>query len=250
MMKRSVVATLCLPALALGLTGICGCTPQIDTGGGAPGDKVSSTDESLSGCHGTASSSIPDDGTFYLTTFGGPGESGSMSCGESTQNGSWYYAASRQRFGCGSRIRITTSTKCVVAETDDYGPDVCVENAAGRPVMDVSPKVARALFGVSAAGWSEHRAVHVEAVADGTTLGPCDLTSDDAPIMPDPTPAQPAPLEECSSYTLGRDVPLKECVQSAADQRWYQCTALGWVKLYDDGTGLLGACTASYPLSQ
>ena len=67
-----------------------------------------------------------------------------MSCGEKTLHGSWYYAASRQRYGCGAHIQIEANGKCVVAETDDYGPDVCVENAAGRPIIDASPLVSRA----------------------------------------------------------------------------------------------------------
>jgi hypothetical protein len=216
------------------------CTPQIETSGG--GEHVSSTDDSLRGCHGQASTTIPDDGIFVVTTFGGAGDqdSGPMSCGQSTQNGSWYYAASRQRFGCSAHVRLTTADKCVVVETDDYGPDACVENAAGRPIMDVSPKAARALFGVSAAGWSERRTVQVEQVDDGTPLGPCDPTAS--------APSPPAPLTQCSSATLGCDLPLSTCVQSNTDDLFYQCTSLGWVKLYADGTGLLGPCTDIYPL--
>jgi hypothetical protein len=239
-----------LAALVLGMVAT-GCTPQvIDNGasGSEEGTTVSSTDEALRGCQGHASSSIPDDQIYVLTTFGGPGESGRMSCGSSTSNGSWYYAASRQRYGCGSKIRITTNNKCVVAQTDDYGPDLCVENAANRPIIDVSPKVARALFGVSAAGWSEHRTVRVEQADDNAVLGPCDPAADNAPMMPDPTPDSPAPLTQCDSATLGCNIPVTQCVQSSSDQRFYQCTALGWVKLYADGTGLLGACTATYPL--
>ena len=241
MLTRSIALFFALP-LAL-----VGCTPNVETTGA--GEQVSSTDEALTGCHGHAASTIPADETYVLTTFGGPGESGTMSCGSSTRNGSWYYIASRQRYGCGAKVRLTANGKCVVAQADDYGPDVCVESAAGRPIIDASPKVARALYGVSAAGWSERRLVKAEVVDDATPLGPCDATNND-PIVPDPTPTQPAPLESCSSYTLGRDVSLKECVQSASDQRWYQCTALGWVKTYADGTGLLGACTMSYPLAQ
>ena len=43
-----------------------------------------------------------------------------MSCGEKTLHGSWYYAASRQRYGCGAHIQIEANGKCVVAEPDDY----------------------------------------------------------------------------------------------------------------------------------
>ena len=147
------------PTLILWILGTfaAGCTPQV-VDSEAGDEVVSSTDESLKACTGAdapkndASHVIPNDGIYVLTTFGGPGDpsaSGRMSCGQSTQNGSWYYAASRQRYGCGRRIRIMTATKCVVAETDDYGPAGCVERAAASPVLDASPKVARALFGVS-----------------------------------------------------------------------------------------------------
>ena len=51
-------------------------------------------------------------------------------------HGSWYYAASRQRFGCGAHVKVEANGKCVVVETDDYGPDVCVENAAHMPIIN------------------------------------------------------------------------------------------------------------------
>ena len=38
-----------------------------------------------------------------------------MSCGEKTLNGSWYYAASRQRYGCGSHIRILRAVERAAA---------------------------------------------------------------------------------------------------------------------------------------
>ncbi|MEO6952456.1 MAG: hypothetical protein ABI321_11630 [Polyangia bacterium] len=236
---------------------LTGCTPQIASTG-ATGEEggISSTDSALKGCHATASSSIPANESYYLTTFGGPGESGTMSCGESTKNGSWYYIASRQRYGCGAHVRLTTATKCVVAEADDYGPDVCVETAAGRPIIDASPKVAKALFGVSAAGWSEHRSIKAEVVADSTPLGPCTLPAatstgtDTSSTSTDTSSGGTSsdPSVTCSSYTLGTDVPVMECVQSSSDSQWYQCTSAGWVALYSSGNGPLGACTQKYPL--
>ena len=96
-----------------------------------------------------------------------------MSCGEKTLHGSWYYAASRQRYGCGAHIQIEANGKCVVAETDDYGPDVCVENAAGRPIIDASPLVSEHLFGTQSAGWSDRYPIAVTLVAKSTPLGPC-----------------------------------------------------------------------------
>ena len=233
-----------LPFVAL----LAGCAPQLAASGTGEEGGISSTDSALKGCHATASSSVPDNDSYYLTTFGGPGESGTMSCGQSTKNGSWYYIASRQRYGCGTHVRLTTATKCVVAAADDYGPDVCVETAAGGPIIDASPKVAQALFGVSAAGWSEHRRLKAEVVDDSTPLGPCSLTATDHTSTTTSTSTTTDTSVTCSSYTLGTDVPVKECVQSKTDSQWYQCTSSGWVGLYSSGSGPLGACTVEHPL--
>jgi hypothetical protein len=138
------------------------------------GASLASTDTNLSGCKGKASSDIPADGVYVITTFGGPSESQQMSCGSHTQAGSWYYAASRQRYGCGSLVRIEANGKCVIAKTDDYGPDVCVEKAAKRPIMDVSPLVAQHLFGMSGMGWSDGQLVTVSLASGNEALGPCD----------------------------------------------------------------------------
>ncbi len=116
----------------------------------------------------------PSSGDYYLTSFGStPSDNGEMSCGEYTDDGSWYYAASRQRYGCGAHIQIEANGKCVVAETDDYGPDVCVERAAGSPIIDASPLVAEHLFGVSSAGWNDRLRITVTQVSSSTPLGPC-----------------------------------------------------------------------------
>jgi hypothetical protein len=197
----------------------------------------SSVTEKLSGCHGQASSAEPSDGNYFLTSFGNsPSDNGQMSCGEDTQDGSWYYAASRQRYGCGAHIQIEANGNCVVAETDDYGPDECVETAAGGPIIDASPLVAEALFGVSGAGWSDHLAIHVTQVDSSTPLGACGGA---------PTPPQPA---QCNSATLGMPVPEGTCVQSASDGNWYQCTSSGWESGGDTGSGPDGPCSATYPL--
>ncbi|MEO8875295.1 MAG: hypothetical protein ABI461_06900 [Polyangiaceae bacterium] len=140
----------------------------------------SSSDDALKGCHGKAASSVPSSGNYELTSFGGPGESGIMSCGDYTKNGSWYYAASRQRYGCGAHVKVEANGKCVVVQTDDYGPDVCVENAAGRPILDASPLVSKYLFGTKSAGWSDHFAITVTEVDKSTPLGPCAAADDSA----------------------------------------------------------------------
>jgi hypothetical protein len=157
--------------LVLVVVGMTGCGGEAFDGG-MSADRV---EEGLSGCHGKAASTIPASGSYYLTSFGfSPDDDGLMSCGEKTLHGSWYYAASRQRYGCGAHIRIEANGKCVVAETDDYGPDVCVESAAGRPIIDASPLVSVHLFGTRSAGYSDRFAIQVTAVAKTTPLGPCD----------------------------------------------------------------------------
>jgi hypothetical protein len=152
---------------------VLGCSAAAPEDPVEPAENLAPSDEGLSGCKGKASSSIPSSGTYVITTFGGPDEPQPLACGGHSKSGTWYYAASRQRYGCGARVKITANGKCVVAQTDDYGPDVCVENAAGSPIMDVSPLVSKALFGSNSLGWSDKKKVHVELVDDSTPLGVC-----------------------------------------------------------------------------
>jgi hypothetical protein len=161
--------------------------------------------EGLSGCHGTASSSIPASHEYTLTSFGdSPSDNGEMSCGEYTRDGTWYYAASRQRYGCGSHVKVEANGKCVVVETDDYGPDSCVETAAHMPILDASPLVAEHLFGTNSAGWSDGLHVIVTEVAASTPLGPCASAPPPPPPPPPPSedagsPAPPPPSEDAGS---------------------------------------------------
>ncbi len=250
-----------------------------------PTSGVSIVQSGLTNCHGRASASIPSDATYVITTFGGGGDTQPMSCG-GRADGTWYYAASRQRYGCGSRVEIRANGKCVVAQTDDYGPDVCVENAAGRPIMDVSPAVARALFGTSGFGWSDHQTVTVEEVSVSTPLGPCAASPPppaeeetvcfsstlDREVAEDTcvqaasdgawyrcrsgawgargTASCVASFAWCSSATLGRNVPPRTCVQARSDNQWYQCNGSSWKQPVDlaTSTGPLGSCSTSHPL--
>jgi len=200
---------------------LVGCTVGEDEATDATsGVSVSTGAERLSNCHGQASTSIPASGKYVLTTFGGPGDHQSMSCGGFADGTTWY-AASRQRYGCGSKLRIEANGKCAVVTALDYGPDVCVENAAGMPIMDVSPKVSKLLFGEAGAGWSDHLVVTVTEVADGTPTGQCTGGMN---------PPPPPPMSmTCSSATLDRQVDEGVCVQSATDKKWYSCQAGAWV---------------------
>ena len=114
-----------LSALVLSLF-VVGCSAATGDPGAGNGERPAPAGDALSGCKGKASSSIPPTGTYVLTTFGGPTEPQPLACGGASQSGTWYYAASKQRYGCGAHVKITANGKCVVAQTDDYGPDACV----------------------------------------------------------------------------------------------------------------------------
>ncbi len=266
------------------LLAAAGCTTDVEVDtpfedeGATTGASVT-VPVALTGCQGQAASSIPADRTYVITTFGGPGDEQGMSCGGRADS-TWFYAASRQRYGCGARVAIRANGKCVVAQTDDYGPDVCVERAAGRPIMDVSPRVSQVLFGTSSAGWSERKLVTVTEVPRTTPLGPCATT-------PPPPPAsgctsttlgrevaagvcvRPASgtlfkcvagnwaaqastsgcsevFDWCASATLGRSVPARTCVQSASSGAWFQCNGTRWAGPATATNGPSGACSPSF----
>ena len=211
--------------LLLMAAAVAGCTAEVasfEDQEATSGASIN-VDSHLKNCHGKASTSIPADGKYYITTFGGPGDHQSMSCG-GYANGTGWYAASRQRYGCGAHLQVTANGKCVVVEAQDYGPDVCVENAAGKPILDVSPAVSKYLFDENGAGYSDHLQIVVEEVASSTPLGHCI----DAPADP-PAPGTPTTSASCTSGTLGRDVDDGTCVQSADDAKWYACSNGAWV---------------------
>ena len=187
----------------------------------------------LAGCHGKASTSIPASGDYVLTTFGGGADTQPMSCG-GTANGTGWYAASRQRYGCGAHLKVTANNKCVVVSAMDYGPDVCVETAAHSPVLDMSPAVSKYLFNESGAGWSDHLVINVEEVSTGTPVGPCQAEpppaggSDSGSGSGDPGGGTSTGAS-CASTTLDRDVDDGTCVQSASDANMYKCENGAWV---------------------
>jgi hypothetical protein len=195
----------------------------------------------LSGCHGKASTSIPGDDSYVLTSFGGPGDMQSMSCGGKADGKGWY-AASRQRYGCGTKLMVQANGKCVVLAALDYGPDVCVENAAHAPILDVSPAASKLLFNSASAGWSDHFKVTVTEVSAGTPLGPCATGGEPPPPAGNTTEGDPGAGSgssggtttagaACTSATLGRTVDDGTCVQAASDGLWYQCDNGAWADI-------------------
>jgi hypothetical protein len=156
------------------------CTPlalpnySVPETGGPAGESISrcrlsGADANVVDCR------YPDgQGPWYITTFGGGSDSQATSCGGRRADGTWYYAANAHRFGCGARFKLWNDRGCVVVETADVGAHVCVEEAAGGPIWDLSPLATRILTGYSQAGWSEHIEVFSSPVAANTPLGACD----------------------------------------------------------------------------
>jgi len=191
---------------------------------GTAGASIGKLDAKLRNCKGVASRSIPDDGRYLLTTFGGPGDHQSMSCGGYADGSTWY-AASRQRYGCGTKLRLEANGKCAIVTALDYGPDVCVETAAGAPILDASPLVGKHLFGESGVGYSDQLAISVTPVAASTRVGPCVAGAPDE--LPEEEGGTTAGT--CASETLDRDVDAGTCVQSSTDAKWYECSGGAWV---------------------
>ena len=95
----------------------------------------------------------PADNMYYLTTFGGGSDNQRMACFGSA-DGRWMYIADSWRFGCRSRVKLTNprTGRWCVAQVADVGPNICVERAAGKAIIDASPVIARELYGIGSAG--------------------------------------------------------------------------------------------------
>ena len=165
----------------------------------------------------------------------------------------------------------------------DYGPDVCVETAAGAPIIDVSPLVGKELFGEAGLGYSDQKRVTVTEVDASTPVGACVAGMPTEP-PPSATTCMSTTLDRevetgtcvqgedatwqrcdaggvwtprssssgcaeafawCPSATLGKKVQPRTCVQAASDSKWYQCNGQTWVTPVDTATqsGPIGACS-------
>jgi hypothetical protein len=127
---------------------------------------------------GDTQSNIPADDVFYISTFEGGGP---MSCHAAAADGTSLYIADRDRWPCDSHVRITdpfptsssgraTYQSCV-ALVSDRGPNICVEKAAGKAMIDASPAITAHLFGIQQSGWSDHREVVAQLTTDALGCG-------------------------------------------------------------------------------
>ncbi|MBL8600376.1 MAG: hypothetical protein JNK72_00485 [Myxococcales bacterium] len=195
---------------------------------------------------------LPSDNNYYVTTFGGPGDAQRTACG-GYANGRSLYIAGSWRFGCGARVRVTNprTGRWCVAEVNDVGPNICVERAARKPIIDASPVVTRELFGVSSAGWSDRILVNAVAVNRATPLGCGSGTPPSAPSTGSTgSTGSSSSSATCFSGTLNRTMPYATCLQSRFDNLWYQCTSIGWIQssaIASQRRGSAGACSQYLP---
>lgn len=108
---------------------------------------------------------------YYLTSFGGGADTQGMACG-GTADGTWWYAADSQRFGCGAKLLVRAGSKCAVVKVADYGPAKWVEADAGRAIVDATPLACKYFFGTSSCGWSDRRSILVRKVDSSHATGP------------------------------------------------------------------------------
>lgn len=86
-----------------------------------------------------------------------------------------WFAADADRFGCGTRIKVTNclNSRAVVLAALDRGPNCrSVEQAYGAPVVDMSWPAMTYLFEGRTYGGSDKKRVVVEVVPATTALGP------------------------------------------------------------------------------
>lgn len=83
-----------------------------------------------------------------------------------------WYAADRDRFGCGTKLKVTepSSGRSAIVMVIDAGPACWVEQQAQTGVVDLSYRATEHLFG-GQVGVSEKQMVEVEVVSADTPLG-------------------------------------------------------------------------------
>ncbi len=150
-------------------------------------------------CDGTTGTTPVDTGEYVATSFGcsvledgtvinDPGDNcipaclsqlkssgvcSSGSSGPTCEKQINWYAADRDRFGCGTKLRVTepSSGKSAIVMVIDAGPACWVEETVDMGVVDLSYRATEHLFG-GQVGVSEKQMVKVEVVSADTPLGP------------------------------------------------------------------------------
>jgi len=171
-------------ALIAGLLIASGCS------GPDPNESGTQANDENAPCSNAQPTRIPEDLTYAIEPYPGPGETQSVACGGTTDTVDPYYVSGAQRFavvhnnrGCGTKVQITSIDygTCVVGVVLDRGPTGCYEQQINGlpadyvplPLLPTSPSVALALFGTTYIGRSDQLRIDVRMVDDNTQVGPC-----------------------------------------------------------------------------
>jgi hypothetical protein len=221
-------------------------------------------------CHGATGKSKSPSGNYYVTAFGcwsdasgshrDSGDNCVPACigsalkdcaglsGPACERKLNWYSADADRFGCGTRLKVTSAKngKSAVVEVIDRGPACWVERSVSFGVLDMSYPASHFLFG-SSPGPHDRAQVHVEEVSASTPLGPWQ-GGGDQPSGDSPDGGE-MPSGSCHSDTLGRAVDVGTCVESKFNGKWWQCMKDGtWAEGVTDGAGQEGPCSVEYAL--
>ncbi len=138
-----------------------------------PADSLYST--SWFGCYKKPDGTLVKDPTDNcLFACGDKGLCPGISDGPTCESTLKWFSADADRFGCGTRIRLTNclNGKRVVLAALDRGPNCKNEKTYGTPVIDMSHDAMIYLFEGKTYGGSDKKRVVVEVVAASTPLGP------------------------------------------------------------------------------
>lgn len=175
-----------------------GTTPPPDPGAPpATGGRCTLPTDGPWSCGGLAGTTTNAAGTYYTTSFGcwvddsgaARGDSAddcvpacslsSIGCagmtGPACERYLNWYAAGADRFGCGTKIKVTNpdNGRSAVLIVIDRGPSCTIERTVNHWVLDMSYRASYYLFGGPTAA-SERADVQVEVVDPSTPIGPHD----------------------------------------------------------------------------
>jgi hypothetical protein len=185
-------------------------------------EDVAFASEEAWSCPGLAGTTLSPTGSYYVTSFGcwvdedgdprgDPSDNCIPACkgsapsvyqelcgtlsGPACERQIGWYAADADRYGCGTRLKVTNpdTGEAAVVVVLDRGPNCKIEKKVSHWVIDLSYPASLYLFGEPKAA-TERADVQVEVVPPGTPLGPVTDEPDDPP--PDePPPDEPPPDE-------------------------------------------------------
>jgi hypothetical protein len=215
--------------LSVTLVSIAGCAAETTD----EGETAGSSEDALTASGGTTLMHYLGSSSFLRQCAGN-----TLGCGKSVASvgdAAPYFSAPRtwSRSTCNEWFTFRSNGRCVEAQR--------LEVSDRRNFIEGNPAVFKALGlhhsdGKNCAGSGQATATVTPGRHCNGSGGTTDPGETDQPAG------------SCFSNTLRKAMPEKTCVQSKADELWYQCNDGGWVAGGGSGTGPFGACASKHPL--